>query len=46
MTFCFRLRACYAPGGVTEIAARELQRKISDRWAQPVIIDNRAGRMP
>ncbi|OGA46110.1 MAG: hypothetical protein A3G24_26660, partial [Betaproteobacteria bacterium RIFCSPLOWO2_12_FULL_62_13] len=33
----------YAPGGATDITARQLQTKISDLWGQPVIVDNRAG---
>jgi tripartite-type tricarboxylate transporter receptor subunit TctC len=33
----------YAPGGATDITARQLQTRISDLWGQPVIVDNRAG---
>jgi tripartite-type tricarboxylate transporter receptor subunit TctC len=33
----------YAPGGATDITARQLQAKISDLWGQPVIVDNRPG---
>lgn len=33
----------YAPGGATDITARQLQPKISEFWGQPVIVDNRAG---
>lgn len=33
----------YAPGGATDITARQLQGRISERWGQPVIVDNRAG---
>ena len=33
----------YAPGGATDITARQLQAKISELWGQPVIVDNRAG---
>jgi tripartite-type tricarboxylate transporter receptor subunit TctC len=33
----------YAPGGATDITARQLQPKISELWGQPVIVDNRAG---
>jgi tripartite-type tricarboxylate transporter receptor subunit TctC len=33
----------YAPGGATDITARQLQAKIADRWGQPVIVDNRPG---
>ena len=33
----------YAPGGATDITARQLQPRISEIWGQPVIVDNRAG---
>ncbi len=33
----------YAPGGATDITARQLQSKISELWGQPVIVDNRPG---
>ena len=33
----------YAPGGATDITARQLQAGISELWGQPVIVDNRAG---
>jgi tripartite-type tricarboxylate transporter receptor subunit TctC len=33
----------YAPGGATDITARQLQPRISELWGQPVIVDNRAG---
>ncbi|MBI4195541.1 MAG: tripartite tricarboxylate transporter substrate binding protein [Betaproteobacteria bacterium] len=33
----------YAPGGATDITARQLQGKISEYWGQPVIVDNRPG---
>lgn len=38
-----RLIIPYAPGGATDITARQLQTKISDLWGQPVIVDNRPG---
>ncbi|MGQ0752879.1 MAG: Bug family tripartite tricarboxylate transporter substrate binding protein, partial [Betaproteobacteria bacterium] len=38
-----RLIVPYAPGGATDITARQLQTRISDLWGQPVIVDNRAG---
>jgi tripartite-type tricarboxylate transporter receptor subunit TctC len=33
----------YAPGGGADILARTLGQKLSIRWGQPVLIDNRAG---
>jgi tripartite-type tricarboxylate transporter receptor subunit TctC len=33
----------YAPGGATDITARQLQAGISEFWGQPVIVDNRPG---
>lgn len=38
-----RMIVPYAPGGATDITARQLQTKISELWGQPVIVDNRAG---
>ena len=38
-----RLIVPYAPGGATDITARQLQTRISEMWGQPVIVDNRAG---
>jgi tripartite-type tricarboxylate transporter receptor subunit TctC len=38
-----RLIIPYAPGGATDITARQLQSRISEQWGQPVIVDNRAG---
>ena len=38
-----RLIVPYAPGGATDITARQLQTRISEYWGQPVIVDNRPG---
>jgi tripartite-type tricarboxylate transporter receptor subunit TctC len=33
----------YSPGGPTDILARLLGQKFTERWGQPVVVDNRAG---
>jgi tripartite-type tricarboxylate transporter receptor subunit TctC len=33
----------FPPGGATDVMARRLGQKMSDRWGQQVLIDNRAG---
>ena len=38
-----RLIIPYAPGGATDITARQLQAKLNELWGQPVIVDNRPG---
>ena len=38
-----RVIAPFAPGGATDVLARLTTQKLSERWSQPVIVDNRAG---
>src|SRR5688572_2683693 len=38
-----RLIIPYAPGGATDITARQLQAKLNELWGQSVIVDNRPG---
>jgi tripartite-type tricarboxylate transporter receptor subunit TctC len=33
----------FAPGGSTDVIARMVGQKLSERWGQPVVIENRAG---
>src|ERR1043165_6207778 len=33
----------FAPGGASDIMGRAIGQKLSERWSQPVIIDNRPG---
>lgn len=38
-----RLVAPYPPGSVTDLLARIIGQKLTERWKQPVIVDNRGG---
>jgi tripartite-type tricarboxylate transporter receptor subunit TctC len=38
-----RIIVGYPPGGGTDLAARLIQNPLSERWKQPIVIDNRPG---
>ena len=33
----------FPPGGLTDVMARNIGQKLSDKWKQPVVVENRAG---
>jgi len=38
-----KLLVAYPPGGTTDVLARVLAARLSEKWAQPVIVENRPG---
>ena len=38
-----RVVVAFTPGGVTDVVARTLMTKLSERWSQPVVVENRPG---
>jgi tripartite-type tricarboxylate transporter receptor subunit TctC len=38
-----RLVIPYPPGGATDVTGREISRQLSEKWGQPVVVDNRTG---
>lgn len=38
-----RFIVTFAPGGGTDVFARAIAQKLTEKWGQPIIVDNRAG---
>jgi tripartite-type tricarboxylate transporter receptor subunit TctC len=38
-----RVIVAFSPGGVTDVIARTMAPKLAEMWAQPVVVENRAG---
>ena len=38
-----RLIVPQTPGGATDVLARAIGQRLSERWGQPVVVDNRGG---
>jgi tripartite-type tricarboxylate transporter receptor subunit TctC len=38
-----RIIVPYPPGGMTDVLARTIGQKLTEKWGQPVVIDNRGG---
>ena len=38
-----RIMVGWAPGGITDVAARIVAQKLTEKWRQQVIVENRSG---